>query len=110
MTTYDLTIYKGETYSLSITLRDADSVPIDLTNYAISGFIKQKYSDSIKLVDLNPTKVVPFTGGGITLGVPATGTAAMPCNIDFYDVEISASGSVTKVLAGKVSVYPEITY
>lgn len=111
MDTYNLTIYKGATYSLSLTLKDSNSVPINLSGYAISGFLKTQYSNTGKLCSLN-VSVADATGGIVTLGIPASGTEVLPVGYGFYDIEMLNSGnnSVTKVLAGRVSIFPEVTY
>ena len=111
MDTYDLEIYQGQTFSLSLTLRDNDGIPINLSGYAISGFLKSRYSDSGKLTNLNIT-VTNATSGIVTLGIPASGTSILPINYSFYDIKIldSGDGTVTKVLAGKASIYPEVTF
>ena len=111
MDTFDLSIYQGQTYALSLTLRDSNSTPINLNGFAISGFIKTRFGDTSKLCDLN-VAIANAPSGIVTLSIPASGTAALPVNYAFYDVEMlnSGDGSVTKVLAGKVSVFPEVTY
>jgi hypothetical protein len=111
MDSYDLSIYQGQTFSLSITVRDNSGVPINLNGYAISGYLKTKYSDTVKLANLNVT-ISNAISGIVTLGIPATGTATLPINYAFYDIEMlnSGDGSVTKVLAGKASIFPEVTF
>jgi hypothetical protein len=112
MDTYDLEIYKGSTFSLSITLRDGVGIPLDLTNYNVSGHLKFKYSDSTKLASLNPTKSTPYTSGAIDLTIPSSGTEILPVGYGFYDIEIYhiTSGTVDKVLIGKAKIYPEATW
>ncbi len=112
MDSYNLEIYQGATFSLSLTLKDSDSVPIDLTDYNVSGYLKYRYSDVNFLVNLNSTKVAPYGSGVITLTIPATGTATIPTTIAFYDIEIghTTSGTISKVLRGSAFVYPEVTY
>jgi hypothetical protein len=111
MDTYDLAIYQGQTFSLSLTLRDTNGTPINLAGYAISGFLKTKYGDSGKLTDLN-VAVTDAVSGVVTLGIPSSSTARLPVNYAFYDIEMlnSGDGTVTKVLAGKASIYPEATF
>jgi hypothetical protein len=111
MDTYDLQIYQGQTFALSLTLRDVTGVPLNLGGLSISGYLKTKYSDLGKLVDLNAT-IADAPNGVVTLGIPASGTASLPVNYAFYDVELfnPINGFVTKVLGGKAVIYPEITY
>lgn len=112
MDTYDLEIVKGSTYSLNVTLKDGSNTPIDLTDYSISGYLKYKYSDATKLLAFNIEKLAPFSGGNITISIPATGTAVLPVSYGFYDIELvhSSLGTTSKILNGKASIYPEVTY
>jgi hypothetical protein len=111
MNTYDLDIYKGQTFTLSLTVKDDNNAPIDLTGRTISGYLKTRYSDTGKLTDLNAT-IVNASSGILSLGISAPNTAVLPVNYAFYDVEMytSGDGSVTKILAGKASIYPEVTF
>jgi len=111
MDSFDLSIIQGQTFTLSVTVRDINGVPIDLSGYNISGYLKTRYSDTGKLTDLNAT-IANGPSGIVTLSIPATGTAALPINYAFYDVEMMnpGDGTITKVLAGKASVFPEITF
>lgn len=109
---YDIEIYKGSTFTLGLTLRDTAGVPIDLTSYNVSGFLKYRYSDSNKLVSLNASKTAPFASGIVSLSIPSSGTESLPVGYAFYDIEIYHTGleTVDKVLVGKASIYPEVTY
>ena len=112
MDSYTLEVYKGSTFSLSVTLKDSNDTPINLTDYEVSGFLKYKYSNSAKLANLNATRLVPYTGGNISLSIVPSGTADLPVTLGVYDVEIrhTGSGIITKVLAGPVKIYPEATW
>ena len=112
MDTFDLDIYKGETFSLSLNLKDADSVPVDLTDYAVSGYLKFKYSDSGKLVDLNVQKVLPYASGDVSLFIPSTGTEVLPVTLGVYDIELYHTGqsTTTKILNGRARIHPEVTF
>jgi hypothetical protein len=111
MDTYNLQINKGETFTLSITVSNDDGSPMNLSSSVVSGYLKFKYSDSNKLTDLNPVVVTPASGI-VSLSISATGTAALPVMIGVYDLEATNTGNgvVTKLLAGKAYVYPEVTY
>ena len=111
MTSYDLEIYKGTTYTLSLTLKDDAGAIIDLSYYLVSGFLKQRYSDTGKLINLSPTVTVP-TSGIISLNISDIGTASLSPGYAFYDIQIKNTGTlvVSTALAGKASIYPEITY
>lgn len=111
MDTYDLSIYQGQTFNLSIALKDNDGIPMNLSGQLISGYMKTKYSDSGVLTNLNAT-ISNAASGIVTLSIAASGTATLPVNYGFYDVELfnPIDDSVAKVLAGKALIYPEITF
>src|SRR4051812_47686424 len=111
MDTYDFEIIQGSTFALTVSLTDSNSVPIDLTSYNVSGFLKYKFSDAQKLANLNATKSSPYDSGVITLSLPATGTAILPVTIARYDIEIyhTGLGTVDKILLGEVTISPEAT-
>lgn len=111
-TNYDFSINKGETFTLNLTLKDSNGVPIDLTDYSVSGFLKYKYSDTGRLLNLQPAKQLPYESGIINISCSATGTAVLPVTIAVYDIEISlgVTGNTTKILNGKVNINPEVTY
>ena len=96
---------------MSTTITGASGIVQNLSGYVVSGFLKTKYSDSGKLSDLGAA-IVDSINGGISLNMSATGTAALPINYAFYDISAmnSGDGSVLKILAGKASIYPEVTY
>jgi len=112
MDSYNLIINKGSTYSTSISLTDADGVPIDLVYYNVSGFLKYRYSNETKLLDLNVRKETPYSSGVVTLAVSSTGTRSLPITTAFYDIKLydTGDGTVDTILQGKAFIYPEITY
>lgn len=111
METYDLQIYQGETFSYSFTATDRSGTTMNLSGQTVSGYLKTKYSDSGKLANLNAT-VTDAAAGTINLSLAATGTAALPVNYAFYDVEVhNTTGNTTvRTLAGKALIYPEATW
>lgn len=110
MNLYDLTIVNGDSYALSIALDDANGNPLNLTSYSVSGYMKAKYSDTVKLCDLGATISTPYASGIISLSIPAATTATLPNGSFPYDVEVNdGSGVIQKVLAGRAYVYPEAT-
>lgn len=110
MDTYDLAIYQGSTLSLALTLKDESSNAIDLTSYAVSGQIRSRYGDTGIMANLSTTITTP-TSGIISVGLAAGTTKTLPVGMWVYDIEImnTGNGVITKPLAGKVPVYPEVT-
>ena len=111
MDTYDLEIYQGQTFALSLTVRDDAGAPMNLNGARVSGYLKARYSDSGKLADLNAV-ILDAVSGVVGLGITYSGTERLPVGYGFYDVEMLAPDGTTKVkiLAGKASIFPEATF
>lgn len=111
MNTYDISIIKGSSFSVSVNVTDSSSNPIDLTNYSVRGLLRNRYSDLIPLASLNPSISSPATSGGIVLSIPSTITSGLPVTKGVYDIEIYDTGTfVLKVLRGYADINPEATY
>lgn len=111
MDSYDLDIYQGQTFALSLVVNDINGSPLNLSGYAISGFLRTRYSDSGALANLNVTIADP-ANGVVSMGMVPSGTSQLPINYAFYDIEMmnTGNGVVTRVLQGKASVYPEAAW
>ena len=113
MDTYDLEITQGGSFYLNLLLTDEedDDAIIDLTDYTVSGFLKYKYGDINKLCNLNPVKELPYESGTISLNINPLITETLPVGFGFYDIELYHSGGYTdKIIRGKASIFPEITF
>ena len=103
---------QGATWDLSLTYLDSNGDPIDLTGYAARMQMRQSY-------EAEPAVLSLLTGGaGITLGgtagtiditVSASVTNDIPALQYVYDLEVEASGVVTRVVQGLITVSPEVT-
>jgi hypothetical protein len=109
---YDLTIEAGATFTKVFRWRNAEGDPIDLTGYTARMQIRETYASPTPLVSLT-------TGSGITLEaadgvvnveITADQTAALAARRGVYDLELEdASGFVTRLVEGKVTIRPEVT-
>ena len=118
-TSVDLNILQGATFSARIAVTDATGAAINLSGYTTRGWAKNRYSDTNKLIDLDPDVVSgsgdltwysALTSGLVDIKISATGTAALPIIQGVYDVEMyNATGTVTRILQGKINVSPEVT-
>lgn len=100
----DLQIQQGETFGYYYTGR-----PLSAGTNLISGYMKVNYGDSLPLVNLN-AQIVNSGSGIFSLSIPASGTAALPTTIAFYDVEVQNGATVTKLFGGKAYISPEVTW
>lgn len=109
MQTYDLQIYPGSDYNISFNLTDANSNPLNLSGYDISGCVLPSYSSNQILLNLNPQISNP-TSGIVSISIPNSGLTGLPCTIAFYNIQIN-NGIINQiVLDGNVYIYPEVHY
>jgi hypothetical protein len=115
-TTADLNIVQGGTYSARIAVTDTTGGAINLSGYTTRGFAKHRYGDTGKLIDLDPdvvsgsgtlTWLTALKSGLIDIDLTAAQTAALPVvqGVEMYN----ATGTVTRILQGKINISPEVT-
>ena len=124
---YDLNITQGSSYNIRLKTKDANGTALNLSGYHVSGYIRNKFSDSAYLLNLEPLIVSgqsvetiesnvfndAIFSGFIDVGITPTETSSLPITQAIYDIEVytdSAESAVYKVLNGKANIYPEATY
>lgn len=130
---YNLTIWQGSTFGLTIQLTDANSAPRDLSGQSARMQIRSTY-DSTNIVEslTSANGEISFTNasiGIIQLDLAADRTAAIPVDLTtlqtvrladgtttrlpkqtyVYDLELINGNVVTKILYGDAIVYGEVT-
>jgi hypothetical protein len=107
-----LTIDQGTTYSLSITVSDANANPLDLTGYTLRAQMRKSYG-ATSYTAFTVTAAADPTTGELTISLTAVQTSALKAGRYVYDIEIVSpvvDGSVvTRVLEGIITVTPEVT-
>lgn len=109
-----LLIEQGATFRKVLTWKaGTPAVAVDLTGCTARMQMREVITDTTPLVELTTEN------GGITLGgvagtielvITATATAAITWTAAVYDLEIEfASGDVTRLVYGTVTVTPEVT-
>jgi hypothetical protein len=119
---YNITIWQGSTFGLTITVNDASGAASNLTNYSASMQIRPSYDSGAIKESLNTSNgeiTIDGANGNLILQLAATRTANIPVNmlngrppktIYVYDLEISSSSNVvSKILYGDAVVYGEVT-
>ena len=107
---YNITIYKGETFSLAVELDDATGAAINLTGATLTAQCKVK-STNTTLFSFNTEITAPATDGKFTLTLPAATSAGLtPQKGLVYDVKIAWAGGDTKYwLGGDVEIIDTVT-
>ena len=118
-TNYKLYIDQGSTFSRTISLKNSDGDPYDLSGASISSQIRDTPTSSVKIADFSISISSPAVSGQFIMFMPASSTSALPVDpttgpiatptVYSYDVEMIIGTTVTRLLQGEVVVSPEVT-
>ena len=119
---YNLIMYQGSTFGLSITVKDANNAVQNLTSYTARMQIRQDYTSGTAtetLTSANGEITITAATGNVSIELAASRTANIsvdmsngkpPKSLYVYDLELVDSASkVSKLLYGYVTVYGEVT-
>lgn len=110
---YDLKIYQGATFNQEIIWKDSAGLPVNLTGYSARLQVRLSHSDQNKLLEMtsaNGKITLGTTDGKITLKLTDVETTGLTWSSGVYDLEmVSSGGTVTRLMEGKIVVYPEVT-
>lgn len=109
-----ITIEQGATFKKTITWKDGDGTPKDLTGFTARMQVRASHDSTTKLIDISST------GGEITLGgaagtivivIPKDTTAALSAPVlGVWDLELEDSANfVTRLVEGQARITPEVT-
>src|SRR6186713_331399 len=109
----NLTIDQGATFDKTVTWKTGKpALPVDLTGATARMQIRAKIDSPTVLVSLtteNGGIVLGGATGDVTMRIEAVVTAAITWRAGVYDLEIVfADSTVRRLLAGSVSVSPEV--
>lgn len=114
--TYNTTIDKGATFSLTVTYKDAAGDPVNLTGWTARMQIRETPSSASTLLTStggSPTIAISntnFATGVISITISAANTANIAVPVAYYDIEVeSGAGLVRRVLQGRLAISPEVT-
>lgn len=106
--TYTISGIQGSTLNLNLTITNDDGTYFNLNGYSVSGYVKQKYASTTKLLDLGTT-IVSAISGLVNVSGHATGLANMPVGIYVYGIEAQMGEYIFKPVRGNFFVFPEAT-
>jgi hypothetical protein len=108
-TVRNLVIDQGTSYSITITVSDANGNTLNLDGYTVSGQMRKSYG-AISYVPFTTVINLPSTDGEITISLDPDQTSALRAGRYVYDIEIvDMDEKVTRVLEGIVTITPEVT-
>lgn len=119
---YNLEIWQGATFTMTITVKDSAGTVQNLTGYSARMQIRSSYasgSATESLTSSNGEITITAAEGNLAFQLAATRTANIavdlnngkpPKTVYVYDIElVDNSGIVSKLLYGDVNVYGEVT-
>lgn len=120
---YNILIEQGATFFVTLTLKDVNAYPIDLTGLTFRGKLKKAFTDSVATANfvfnvLDQTD--PIYTGQVEVSLSPTITAALETSATgtvrslstlVYDIESqdNITGEVLRWLQGEAKISPEVT-
>lgn len=106
---YDINIDQGATWSITLTIKQANRLPLNLTGYTGEGMIKKTVDDPTPIASFIVSFPSPLEGK-VSLLIPADVTSTMDFVWGVYDFKItSPEAQVTRILQGKVTLNKEVS-
>jgi hypothetical protein len=108
---YDIEIEQGATWSLTLSLKKPNKLPVDLTGYTAKCQIRKTQDEDSDIIAEVTTEVqTPFTSGVIALSISREVTSNLDFNTAFYDLIIkSDDDKVSRIMKGTVTLSPRVT-
>lgn len=104
----DLTITRGDTETLVVTIQDDAGSAINITGRTYRAQIRSS-QDSTTIKASFTCTVTSGAGGQVTCVLSATDSATLSSGQYFWDLEETASGVVSTILSGNVTVLADVT-
>lgn len=104
----DLTITRGDTETILVSIVDDNGAAINITGRTYRAQIRS--SQESTTIKASFTCVVTSGAGGVvTCTLAAADCATLPAGRYYWDLEENASGVVSTILAGDVTVQADVT-
>jgi hypothetical protein len=104
----DLTIVRGDTETLVVTMTTDGTTPVNITGRTYRAQIRSSQDSTTVKASFTCT-VTNGAAGQVTCVLSATDSAALPVGIAYWDLEENATGTVSTVLSGTVTVLADVT-
>ena len=104
----DLTLTRGDTETLVVTITTDGSTAVDITGRTYKAQIRST-QDSTTIKASFTCTVTSAGSGQVTCVLSATSSAALSAGLYFWDLEENASGVISTILSGNVTVLADVT-
>lgn len=109
---YNVTIDQGSDWYLTVTYKNPNGTPINLTGYTAALQLRSLPESPTAVLSLSTGSGITITGatGVADIHATATQTRAIDEGTYYYDLEITSSSNiVTRLVQGQAVVTPEVT-
>lgn len=104
----DLTITRGDTETVVVTMTSDGSTPINISGRTYRAQLRSQ-ADSTTIKASFTCTVTSGAAGQVTCILSATDSATLSPGLMFWDLEENASGTVSTILSGTVTVLADVT-
>jgi hypothetical protein len=104
----DLTITRGDTETLVVTITTDGSTAVDITGRTYLSQIRSQ-QDSTTIKASFTCTVTSGAAGQVTCVLSATSSATLSAGLYFWDLQENASGVISTILAGNITVLADVT-
>jgi hypothetical protein len=104
----DLILTRGDTETLVVTITTDGSTAVNITGRTYKAQIRST-QDSTTIKASFTCTVTGAASGQVTCVLSATSSAALSAGLYFWDLEENASGVISTILAGNVTVLADVT-
>jgi hypothetical protein len=104
----DLILTRGDTETLVVTITTDGSTAVDITGRTYRAQIRSQ-QDSTTIKASFTCVVTSGASGQVTCTLSATSSSALSAGLYFWDLEENASGVISTILSGNVTVLADVT-
>jgi hypothetical protein len=106
----DITFVKGDDYTHVITITSNGSTPIDITGRTYTAMIRRDKEDTGTAEATITCTLTTPASGILTLTMSDTVTSALSARRYWWDLQEVSGSTTTTILAGSVTVLPDVTH
>lgn len=106
--TQNLTITRGDTEVVVVTMKDSASVAVNITGRTYLAQVRAT-KDAGSVAASFTCAITSAVGGEVTCTMSAVSSAALPAGKYYWDFEETNAGVVSTILSGTVTVLADVT-
>lgn len=108
---HNFKIEQGTTFSNTVTYKQADDTPVDITGATITLKAKDNRSDTSLVVNLsvgNGITITNATQGEFSISIPSSTTAGYTWNRADFDLDLTLSSVTERLISGQIQIIKSV--